>query len=92
VQPSFDDSAKVAIDRALSQNNEAHEVRVQVNIDEHGSVVQASVASTTGPFASLFVDSALDAARRWQFMPASLEGRPVASSITLRFNFVRKPH
>jgi TonB family protein len=92
VQPSFDDSAKVAIDRALSQNNEAHEVRVQVNIDEHGSVVQASVASTTGPFASLFVDSALDAARRWQFMPARIEGRPVASSITLRFNFVRKPH
>ena len=92
VQPSFDDSAKVAIDRALSQNNEAHEVRVQVNIDEHGSVVHASVASTTGPVASLFIDSALDAARRWQFMPASLEGRPVASSITLRFNFVRKPH
>jgi TonB family protein len=92
VQPSFDDSAKAAIDRALSQNDEAHEVRVLVKIDERGSVVQASVASTAGPFASLFVDSALAAARRWQFKPASLEGRPVSSSITLRFNFVRKPH
>jgi TonB family protein len=92
VQPSFDDSAKAAIDRALSQNDEAHEVRVLVKIDERGSVVQASVASTAGPFASLFVDSALAAALRWQFKPASLEGRPVSSSITLRFNFVRKPH
>jgi TonB family protein len=89
VQPSFDASANRTIDNAFSQNHEPHEVQVEVTIDEHGRVTKASKGATTGPFAYLFVDAALAAARRWQFEPASLGGRPVPSKMTLKFAFVR---
>jgi hypothetical protein len=89
VQPAFDASANRTIDNAFSQSHEAHEVQVEVTIDEHGRVTKASKGATTGPFAYLFVDAALAAARRWQFAPASLGGRPVASRMTLKFAFVR---
>ena len=89
VQPAFDASANRTIDNAFSQSHEAHEVQVEVMIDEHGRVTKASKGATTGPFAYLFVDAALAAARRWQFEPASVGGRPVASRMTLKFAFVR---
>jgi len=89
VQPAFDASANRTIDNAFSQSHEAHEVQVEVTIDEHGRVTKASKGATTGPFAYLFVDAALAAARRWQFEPASVGGRPVASRMTLKFAFVR---
>jgi TonB family protein len=89
VQPAFDASANRTIDNAFSQNHEPHEVQVEVTIDEHGRVTKASKGATTGPFAYLFVDAALAAARRWQFEPASLGGRPVPSKMTLKFAFVR---
>jgi TonB family protein len=89
VQPAFDASANRTIDNAFSQNHEAHEVQIEVTIDEHGKVTKVSRGATTGPFAYLFVDAALAAARRWQFEPASVGGRPVASKMTLKFAFVR---
>ncbi len=89
VQPAFDASANRTIDNALAQNHDAHEVQVEVTIDEHGKVTKAAKGLTTGPFAYLFVDAALAAARRWQFEPASLGGRAVSSKMTLKFAFVR---
>jgi TonB family protein len=77
------------MERAFAQTDKPHSVSVEVSIDERGAVTNATVGTTTGPFAYLFVDSALAAARRWQFQPARRGGRPVASRMTLNFEFVK---
>jgi TonB family protein len=88
VQPSIS-ATSTGVERAFAQTDKPHSVQVEVSIDERGSVTNATVAHSTGPFAYLFVDSALAAARRWQFEPARRGGRPVASRMTLKFDFVK---
>lgn len=60
-------------------------VRVYLSIDEEGRVVEASVSDESAP--SLLRESALAAAREWQFRPATFEGAPVASRILVPFRF-----
>ena len=88
VQPSLN-ATSTGMERAFAQTNKPHSVEVEVSIDERGSVSNATVGASTGPFAYLFVDAALAAARRWQFEPARRGGRPVASKMTLKFDFVK---
>jgi TonB family protein len=88
VQPSLG-ATSTAMERAFAQTDKPHQVQVEVTIDERGAVTNAVVGATTGPFAYLFVDSAIAAARRWQFEPARRGGRPVPGKMTLRFEFVK---
>ena len=88
VQPSLN-ATSTSMERAFAQTDKPHSVEVEVSIDERGSVSNATVGASTGPFAYLFVDAALAAARRWQFEPARRGGRPVASKMTLKFDFVK---
>lgn len=88
VQPSLGSSSTV-MERAFDQSNKPYVVQIEVSIDERGTVTNASIGAISGPFAYLFVDPALTAARRWQFEPAKRNGRPVPSKMTLKFEFVR---
>lgn len=58
-------------------------VRVDLVIDEKGSVVSAQ--SSTGP--SMLRQAAIDASKRWKFRPAIRDGKPVSVSGFLNFNF-----
>jgi TonB family protein len=62
-------------------------VRVEVNVNEAGSVTVAGLAAH-GP-SRYFAKQALDAAREWTFTPPVLDGRPVASRWMLQFQFRR---
>jgi TonB family protein len=59
-------------------------VRVDIVIDEKGSVVSAQ--SSTGP--ALLRQSAIDASKRWKFRPVVRDGKPVSASGFINFNFV----
>lgn len=75
VQPSYPPIAKAA--RAQGA------VQVQITVNEGGDVAAAEVISGH----PLLRDSALDAARQWQFKPTMLENRPVKVKGILTFNF-----
>ncbi len=62
-------------------------VRVKVAVDPSGSVTSATLDSP-GP-SKYFASRALQAARRWEFSPAEVDGRKVASEWLLRFEFAR---
>lgn len=62
-------------------------VSVRVRVDPSGSVVGATFDSP-GP-SKYFADLALQAARRWSFWPAKVDGRNVSSEWILRFEFER---
>src|ERR1700722_18296780 len=62
-------------------------VSVQVSVDASGNVSQARLASS-GP-SKYFANQALAAARRWKFTPAEVNGQPLPSEWTLRFQFGR---
>jgi TonB family protein len=62
-------------------------VGVRVAVDPSGDVVGASFDSP-GP-SKYFADLALQAARRWKFDPAKVDGRNASSEWTLRFEFGR---
>jgi TonB family protein len=61
------------------------EVRVAVEVDAEGKVVDASVDSP-GP-SQYFANKALTAARSWKFTPAETGGHAVASQWMLTFRF-----
>jgi protein TonB len=60
-------------------------VTLEVQIDASGMVTK--VQAITGPNA--FVDDAEQAVKRWKFVPARLEGKPVASLSYVVISFVR---
>ena len=62
-------------------------VNVKVNVDRSGNVEDAELESS-GP-SKYFVRAALEAAQAWKFKPATVGGRGVLSSWTLRFEFTR---
>jgi TonB family protein len=62
-------------------------VSVQVSVDTSGNVSQARLVSS-GP-SKYFANQALAAARRWKFTPAEVNGQPLPSEWTLRFQFGR---
>ena len=62
-------------------------VKVRVQIDSSGKVLNATTASAMGPVATSLEDYALGAARRWRFRPALKSGRPVGSDKVLEFLF-----
>jgi TonB family protein len=62
-------------------------VSVRVSVDSSGNVQDARLDSP-GP-SKYFANLALQAARRWSFSPAKVDGRSVASEWLLRFEFER---
>lgn len=60
-------------------------VRVKLRVDSSGNVVAADFDSP-GP-SKYFADLALQAARRWDFAPAKLDGHNVPSDWLVRFEF-----
>lgn len=62
-------------------------VRVAVRVDPSGNVAETKL--DTPRVSRYFGNAALQAARRWKFAPARVEGRPVASSWVLEFDFAR---
>jgi TonB family protein len=61
--------------------------RVKVQVDPSGQVASAEIDSA-GP-SKYFARLALQAARDWEFTPAEVDGQPVPSEWTLRFEFTR---
>lgn len=64
-------------------------VEVRVGIDASGSVTSAEVINREGPVNAAIRESALAAARKWRFQPATVSGTPVPSSMLLAFRFKR---
>jgi TonB family protein len=62
-------------------------VSVKVQVDPSGQVASAEIDSA-GP-SKYFAQLALQAARDWEFTPAEVDGQPVLSEWTLRFEFTR---
>jgi TonB family protein len=75
VQPDYPPIAKAASVEGL--------VRVQVTVSEEGRVIDAEVIDGH----PLLRDAALDAAKRWEFNPTTLEGKPVKIQGVLTFSF-----
>jgi protein TonB len=75
VQPEYPQVARAA--------RQAGVVSVEVSINDHGDVVSAHALG--GP--TLLREPAISAARRWKFRPATRDGKPVACSSVITFNF-----
>lgn len=75
VVPVYPQIAKNAASQGL--------VRVFVIVDEQGNV--SEIAKTEGP--PLLRGAAEDAARRWKFSPAAVDGKPVRITGFIEFNF-----
>jgi TonB family protein len=59
---------------------------IKVHVDAEGSVSAAEVASGPSKF---FSTAALDAAKRWDFAPAKIDGHAVPSEWLLHFDFTQ---
>ena len=59
-------------------------VTVQVLLDKEGKVKKTLLSKTSD---DIFVDVALDAAKKWVFTPALMNGRPVAVWVSIPFRF-----
>jgi TonB family protein len=62
-------------------------VSVRLAVDENGKVTDAALASA-GP-SNYFASKSLEAARRWKFKPAQIDGRAAPSNWTLEFQYRR---
>ncbi len=65
----------------------AVDIQVTVSIDARGNPANARVTAMKGPFARLFVNEAVQAARAFQFKPARRNGENVASEMAVQFRF-----
>jgi protein TonB len=68
--------------------NKPSAVEVAVNIDVEGKVVKAEATGSDAHV--LLKQAAVDAARKWRFRPATVNGKPVPSNAVLKFNFTPK--
>jgi len=59
-------------------------VRIEVTVDENGSVISARVLSGLGYGLD---ESALDAARGWRFQPAMRCGKALVGTVIIPFRF-----
>jgi TonB family protein len=60
-------------------------VSVKINVDASGNITSVDFDSP-GP-SKYFADQALEAARRWEFAPAKVDGRNAATEWIVRFEF-----
>jgi hypothetical protein len=65
-------------------------VPVIVKISDSGAILTATLAAPDKKIPVNLTNSALDAARQWRFSPATVNGTPVLSSMTIRFHFASK--
>jgi hypothetical protein len=63
------------------------QVQIQVSVDERGRVIGARPLAGREKVSQSLVGVALKAATQWQFQPATLHGRGVASEYTIVFQF-----
>lgn len=73
---------------ALSQSSQ---VSVQVTVDVAGKVTDARVLRAGTRASDALIPSTLAAARNWTFEPATLAGKPVPATHTIRFEFDQTP-
>jgi TonB family protein len=79
---------RVLPDTLAKANRTIHgkvEVTIRLKVDANGAVSNARIESPG--HSRYFADKALQAARRWRFTPAKVNGQPVASEWVLRFDF-----
>jgi len=62
-------------------------IDVQVNLNQEGQVVSATVVKRTGALSGLLTSAAVDAARHWVFKPAQRGDRTIPSEHTISFVF-----
>ncbi|MEW6129828.1 MAG: energy transducer TonB [Acidobacteriota bacterium] len=60
-------------------------VTIEITIDERGKVTKAEAVS--GP--PQLRQAGIDAAKRWEYQPATANGNPIPSTTRITFNFVR---
>ena len=60
-------------------------VVINVNLDEHGRIIRAWVASASAP--EVLIATALEAVYRFDFSPGLLRGVPVRSTVAIPFRF-----
>ncbi len=63
------------------------EIQLRVTINKLGRVTSATVVSQNGSVSGLLTGISMDAARRWVFKPAQLDGRTIPSEHTISFVF-----
>ena len=79
---------RVMPDTPAKANRTIHgkvEVTIRLNVDANGAVSNARIESQG--HSRYFADKALQAARRWRFKPARVNGQAIASDWVLRFAF-----
>ena len=65
--------------------NVSGSVVVEVTIDEQGKVVKADAVAGPGPLRQ----AAVDAAKHWEFQPATQNNKPILSVSRITFNFTK---
>lgn len=60
-------------------------VTIEITIDEQGKVTKAEAISGPGQLRQ----AGVDAAKRWEFQPATSNGTPIQSTTKITFNFVK---
>lgn len=58
-------------------------VVVSVSLDAAGEIQDVKILKSSGGFES----SALEAIKQWQFKPATLDGKPIPSTLPVAFSF-----
>jgi TonB family protein len=64
------------------------EVRVKVNVDVSGRVVNVDLVGSTAPVSSALVKATREAAKQWRFAPATRGNQPMASEVVLVFRYI----
>jgi TonB family protein len=89
------DTAPVPIQKVAAEYSDTAQdlgeegtVQIMVTVNEQGKVSSAKIQSCEAPID--LCDSALDAARRWKFKPATRYGHPVQASVVLPFRFSKR--
>jgi outer membrane biosynthesis protein TonB len=65
-------------------------VRASINSDGRVTTAVAEPSENNTSVVAYLAKVATDAARRWRFRPASLNGKVIASEMVLRFRFTNR--